>query len=326
MGLVPFDENKNSFTAKQVNGLLGDKSLPLYNELTVNALDSNYASPEYIAQTRGHQNLVNVIRLPCNRNVWKRLSRGERAGRRKGNNDNRGASAIYGAKYKLNNVGEWGLPPGKGAVFGVKLASGRNCTAKIDTWEEMMVRSKRGHYMKDKPFRLFRVRLLDAASGQGLFKRDMWLGAWGKRAGELEGEEIYWAYRNRYDAEHFFRFGKQRLLLDKYQTPDEGHLENWLEVVSLAYWLLWVGQKQAKHICPKWQRYGKQVKERRANGLKVSPSQVQVQMAGIISGFDQTPFLPKLKIKGKGRELGQTMPRRKRYPVLVKGKKKKKTE
>jgi hypothetical protein len=51
MRLIPAKENKNSFTAKQVNDLLGNKKLPFGQELTVNALDSNYASPEYIANT-----------------------------------------------------------------------------------------------------------------------------------------------------------------------------------------------------------------------------------------------------------------------------------
>ena len=63
---------------------------------------------------------------------------------------------------------------------------------------------------------------------------------------ELSAEQIYWSYRNRYDIEHFFRFGKQRLLLDKYQTPDEEHLQNWMEVVNLAYWLLYIRKEEAK--------------------------------------------------------------------------------
>jgi DDE family transposase len=132
----------------------------------------------------------------------------------------------------------------------------------------------------------------------------MWLGLLGERRRELSGEEIYWAYRNRYDIEHFFRFGKQRLLLDKFQTPDEEHLQNWLEVVSLSYWLLWPAVEAAGYECPKWQKYDKNLKKRRENGLAPSPSQVQQQIERIILGFEQDPFLPKLQIKGKGRQRG----------------------
>jgi len=57
---------------------------------------------------------------------------------------------------------------------------------------------------------------------------------------------------------------------------------------------------------------------------EVTPSQVQNQMAGIILGFEQEPFKPKLQIKGKGRQVGQTQPKREQYPVNKKKKKRKK--
>lgn len=58
MRLILLAQNKNSFTARQVNDLLNNKELPFGDELTVNALDSNYSSPEYIAQTHDQANLV----------------------------------------------------------------------------------------------------------------------------------------------------------------------------------------------------------------------------------------------------------------------------
>ncbi|MFT5165482.1 MAG: hypothetical protein ACI8P3_000709 [Saprospiraceae bacterium] len=141
---------------------------------------------------------------------------------------------------------------------------------------------------------------------------------------ELSAEQIYWSYRNRYDIEHFFRFGKQRLLLDKYQTPDEEHLQNWMKVVNLSYWLLYVGKQEARHDCQKWQHYDKSYKNRVTHDMKVTPSQVQQQMTRIILGFEQNPFLPKAQIKGKGRQLGGTQPKREKCPVLTKKKKRKK--
>ncbi|MCB9053347.1 MAG: hypothetical protein H6556_28250 [Lewinellaceae bacterium] len=59
--------------------------------------------------------------------------------------------------------------------------------------------------MKDKPFRLVSVRLLDAQTKEPIFKRRMWLGVWGQRAEELTLEEVYWAYRQRFDIEHFLK-------------------------------------------------------------------------------------------------------------------------
>lgn len=324
MRLVPYGENKNSFTAGQVNDLVDNKGLPFHKELTVNTLDSSYCSPEYVVGTHGQANLVNIIRMPSNRNVWKQLSGQEVAGRRADNSDNRGANSVYGTLYKLKEVDKWEMKADVQTRFGIKLGNGGTCTVNVEIWEDMMVRTQRGRSMKDKPFRLVRVRLLDAGTGRPLFKKCMWLCVWGDRRMELGAEEIYWAYRNRYDIEHFFRFGKQKLLLDKYQTPDEDHFQNWMEVVNLAYWLLFVGRKEARHTCRKWQQYDENYKNRVDYEMDVTPSQVQLQLSGIILGFGQGPFLPKPQIKGKGRQLGDTLPKRKKYPVLRKKKKRKK--
>jgi len=325
MRLVPFKENKNSFTARQVNDLLENKGLPFHEELTVNALDSNYSSPEYIGATHHQDNLVNIIRLASNRNVWKQLTAEEVKAKRAANKDNRGADSVYGEELKLNQVAEWGgANRDEKMVYGTLLANGKRALVQVEIWEDMLIRTQRGHNMKDKPFRLVRIQLLDAQTGQAIFKKSMWLGVWGKRRKELGAEEISWAYRNRYDIEHFFRFGKQRLLLDKFQTPDEEHLQNWMEVVSLAYWLLFIGKDEARHTCRKWQQYDKNYQQRIKYDLNVSPSQVQLQMSSIILGFEQNPFLPKPRIKGKGRKAGYKCTERKLYPVLKKKKKTKK--
>ena len=322
MRLVPYGENKNSFTAKQVNDLLDNKALPIYNSLTVNALDSNYSNPEYISATHHQLDLVNVIRLASNRNVWNQQSQQEVEARRKANQDKRGANIVYGEKFKLNESEKWGAAAlTKQSRFCTKLANGKKIIVEVKTWENRMLRSKRGHNMKDKPFDLISIELFDASTGLALFKKKMWLGVWGTRRKELTEEEIYWAYRNRYDIEHFFRFGKQKLLLDKFQTPDEEHLQNWAEVVSLAYWLLFAGKQSAKHQSRKWQEYDKNHKKRIKHNLKVTPSQVQLQMASIILGFEQSPFLPKVQIKGKGRQKGHKQPKRMRFAVLKKQKK-----
>jgi len=251
MRLVPFEVNKNSFTAQQVNDLLENPDTPLHNQLTVNTLDSNYCSPEYIAQTYHHKNLVNIIRIPSNRNVWKQMSKEEVINKRAANDDNRGANSVYGQVYKLSQSDKWNLEANDQTEFGIKLSNGKTCLVQVKRWKDMLIRSKRGHSMKDKPFDLVNIRLTDGQTGQPLFKKQMWLCVFGQRRTELNLEEIYWAYRNRYDIEHFFRFGKQKLLLDKYQTPIEENLGNWMEVVKLTYWLLFVGKQQAKHQCCK---------------------------------------------------------------------------
>jgi hypothetical protein len=63
--------------------------------------------------------------------------------------------------------------------------------------------------------------------GEALFQKQHWLIVMGARRAELSLLDIYPSYLQRYDLEHFFRFGKQKVLLDKFQTPDDKHEENW---------------------------------------------------------------------------------------------------
>ena len=309
------------FAARQVGDLLNNEQLPFGQHLTVNASDRYYGSPEYIAPLYEQPNLVNTIRLANNRAVWKALTDQELKQRRADNADNRGANAVYGEKYKLSEVEQWELPADEETTFGVALANGRRVLVQVQAWDNMMIRTKRGMNMKDKPFRLASVRLLDPETNEPIFKRRMWLGVWGQRAGEMSLEELYWAYRQRFDVEHFLRFGKQGLLMDSFQTPDVEHLDNWMEIVSLAYWLLWVAKEEAKPIVHKWQQYEKRYKQRLGHGLPASPSEVRRYIEFIILSFDQEPFFPKVQIKSKGRQEGDIQPKRKLYKVVRKGKK-----
>jgi hypothetical protein len=325
MRLIPFEENHNRFTATQINDLFDNETLPFGQALSVNALDSKYASAEYIGHTHRQKSLVNIIRLASNRNVWKGLSESEQKTRRANNSDNRGTPAIYGQKYKLSEARDWDLAPDHTDSFETTLAKGRKVSVEICIWEEMMLRSKRGVNMKDKKSRLAKVELIDSQSGEVIFQRPMWLSIWGERKAELSAAEIYWAYRSRFDIEHFFRFGKQRLLLDHFQTPEPNTWQNWIEVVNLAYWLLWVAKDEASHHpTKKWQQYNPAFKARKKENLHPSPSVVQQQMQTIILAFEKAPFLPKLQIKGKGRKQGTIFPKREPFPVRKKAKKKKK--
>ena len=124
------------------------------------ALDSSYCSPEYVVDTYGQSNLVNIIRMPSNRNVWKQLSSEQVAEKRADNEDNRGANSVYGTLYKLKEVDSWEMQADVQTKFGIKLRNGKRCIVSIEIWEDMMVRTQRGKSMKDKPFRLVRICLL----------------------------------------------------------------------------------------------------------------------------------------------------------------------
>ena len=318
---VPTGVNKGSFAAQQVSDLLENPDTPLHNQLVVNALDRLYGTPEYVVGTHDQAQLVNVIRLKNNRNVWRQLSPQQVEERRQNNADQRGANAVFGEKHQLRKANQWEIPADEEIEFGVQLGNGKQVLVRMQEYKNMLIRSKRGNSMKKKPFRLISVQLIDPLTDEPLFKRRMWLAVWGERQMELSLEQSYWVYRNRFDIEHYFRFGKQRLLMDDYQTPEVEHQDNWMEIVGLAYWLLWAARPEAVPCVYKWQKYDPYYKNRVENRLPPTPSEVQRQLKRIILTFEQTPFYPKLQIKGKGREKGQTQPKRKRHKVVYKGKK-----
>jgi hypothetical protein len=287
---VALSENKNKFTAIQVKEVLegiGAKGL------VVNCLDSNYHSPEYIAPTANVPNLVNIICISCSRNVW-----GRAADKKGKGGETRGAKSIYGAKYKLSEA---------------------------QSWDNRKIRTKRGHSMKEHSARLIRIEMLDH-DRKPFHHRALWLTVWGKRRGELSLKNIFLAYRNRFDIEHFFRFAKQRLLLNSYQTADLQHSENWLKIVQLSYWLLWIAQEELraeKLKTPKWQQYLPLEKQRVEKAGALSPTQVQKNIGIIFSTFDKAPFLPKVSKNKTGRKPNEKQPKRNRYLINFKTKKKK---
>ena len=90
---------------------------------------------------------------------------------------------------------------------------------------------------------------------------------------ELSLEDCYEAYRQRYDLEHLFRFGKQKLLMTSYLTPDVKHEENWslvpwisnpglasdrlprFKLTMIAYVNLWAARNLAVVLPREWEQY-----------------------------------------------------------------------
>ncbi|KAF3886748.1 MULTISPECIES: hypothetical protein [Nostocales] len=97
----------------------------------------------------------------------------------------------------------------------------------------LLSKNKLKEKMYRHPFTLLRIHVTDDTS-QSLWK-PMWLIVIGQRREEISPLIAYQTYRQRYDIEHFNRFGKQRLLMSEFQTPEVKHEENWIRLVLLAY-------------------------------------------------------------------------------------------
>ena len=127
-------------------------------------------------------------------------------------------------------------------------------TVELTQWNALLLRGSNDFSSNQHPINVVRV-LVKNMEGKPVFKRPLWIGVMGKRREEVSIEEAYHNYSQRYDIEHFFRFGKQNLLIDAYQTPDIEHEKLWWQFAPLAYVQLYLAA-QLGELSPKpWERY-----------------------------------------------------------------------
>jgi hypothetical protein len=120
--------------------------------------------------------------------------------------------------------------------------------------------------------------------------------------------------------EHFFRFGKQRLLMASYQTPEVQHEENWWQIAQLAYVQLWLARYLAEVMPRPWERYLPQFQTGVYNSVnqEASPSMVQRDFGRIIQEIGTPAKAPKPRGKSPGRTKGDQQKPRKRRKVIKK--------
>jgi hypothetical protein len=283
-------ETANQVALAQIQTLLSEATLPFQNDLCVQVEDSGYSGVPFLGPVAALANLVSVIRLASNRVVYYPPPRSELA-------PTAGHPTWYGLRFALNDVATWG-PPDQTAHTTFTTRHGQTYTVQLQGWTNMRVRGAKGVAMHLHPFTLVRARGVDAA-GQPIHKRAMWLLVIGPRRAELSLVEIWEAYRQRYDLEHFFRFGKQRLLLTAGQTPDVRRAENWWQIVQLAYAQLWLAQPLAPALPRPWERYLPAA----APG-SASPATVQRDFGRIIAAVGTPAQAPKPRGITPGRVKG----------------------
>jgi hypothetical protein len=304
---VPSEEKATSVGAEQIDAVMKDERLPFHEALCLHVGDSRYGTVAYLGPVavQGHKNLVNIVRSAGNRVFYRQPPPVE-------GECGQGHPTWYGERFSLKDSSTWGEPD---AVEETALTTrkGRVYQVRLEGWHNLLMRGKKSLPMHKQPFTLIRVRVLDE-KGHPVFKRTLWLIVVGERHNELSLVEAWEAYRQRYDVEHYFRFGKQRLLMAAYQTPDVAHEENWMQIVALAAVQLWLARHLAEAMPRPWERYLPEAERKTA-----SPSTVQRDFGRIIRQVGTPAEPPKPRGKSPGRAKGARQPRRKRHPVIKKG-------
>jgi hypothetical protein len=307
MARVTSQENKELVGAKQVAAILKDEELPFGKTLCVEVVDSAYSKPAYLNANRDQANLVTIARARGTRTFYREPTAEAET------KDEKGHPTWYGAPFCLKASQTWGVPD---EVAETTFTSQRKVTYRVEiqAWHNLLMRGKKDIPMQQHPFTLVKIRWYNP-QGEALYQKPLWLIVMGDRRAELTLLDIHQSYLQRYDLEHFFRFGKQKLLLDKFQTPDDQHEGNWWRLVALAYLQLWAAKDLVTQLPRPWERNLPAV----VNKL-VTPAAAQRDMGRIIRQIGTLSPAPKPRGKSPGRPKGVVLAPRERHAVVKKAK------
>lgn len=292
--------------AQQVETLLEEPTLPFSHDLCVQVVDSAYSAVSFLSRVARHPHLVTIARLRGNRTLYRMpLPPPE-------DSPQRGHPTWYGPAFPLGDPTRWD-PPDQVAQTSYTTRRGQTYTVHLEGWHNLLMRGSRQGAMHRHPFTLMRCRVVDT-EGKPVFQHPLWLLVMGPRRQELSLRDAWQAYGQRYDLEPFFRFGKQRLLLTAYQTPQVEHEENWWQIVPLAYVQLWLARALAQALPRPWERSVPS-----GPVAIASPPTVQRDFGRIIRQIGTPAEAPQPRGKSPGRVSGQRPRGRTRQPVLKKG-------
>jgi hypothetical protein len=302
---VPSQANKEQMGAKQLGELLENEDLSFGEAFCVEVADSAYSKPAYLSANRKHANLVTIARARGTRVFYRQPAPEEQPAEK-------GHPTWYGKPFHLKEPETWDAPD---QVVETTFISHKQVTYRVEiqAWHDLVMRGKKACPMRQHPFTLVKTRWYNQ-QGETLFQKPLWLIVMGERRMELSLLDIYQAYLQRYDLEHFFRFGKQKLLLDKFQTPDDQHEEHWWRLVALAYLQLRVAKDVASHLPRPWEQYLPVPVDKHP-----TPAMVLRDMSRIIRQIGTPAPAPKLRGKSPGRRKGAKFAPRIRQPVMKKG-------
>ena len=306
---VKTSEDKELVGSGQINTLLSDPKFPFGDSFCVDVADSSYSKPTRLYSKRQHPKLVSITRLRGNRVLYQQfLPEAETVSL------GAGRPQQYGERFALGESDTWHQPD-EGVTLFDKSRRGKQYRIEIKAWHNMLMPGKNKPYripMYRYPFTLVQVVRYDE-KGDLACKRPMWLLAIGECRHELSAREIYQAYGQRYDLEHFFRFGKQKMLLDSFQTPEDVREETWWQLVHLAYAQLWMARHVANCLPKPWERNLPAMKKK-----LLSPTLVQRDFGRIIRQIGTPAQPPKPRFNSSGRPKGMNLPPRPWQKVVVK--------
>lgn len=273
------------------------------NQLCVNVADAAYSNRQWIVNvnTKKLSHVIHIARLRGNRVLYRQPLPLE--GARK-----RGRPKIYGEVFRLSDP----PVPDQEEKFSNITKRGKVQCIHVSRWYNLLTRGKKNQHMEKYPFDVVRVQVFNE-EGKSIYKKPLWIMVTGKRRAELSLKQVREGYGQRYDIEHYFRFGKQKLLATRSQTPVTKHEENWWWITTLAYTMLYHSRTLAVEIRYPWEN-------RKITVLTqtLPATQVQRDYNRIIREIGTPASIPKPRGKSPGRQYGAIVPKRHAQEVIRK--------
>jgi hypothetical protein len=197
----------------------------------------------------------------------------------------RGRPQVYGEELLLQDPSE----PDLEEITTMITRRGKECQVLLQRWNDVIMQGSKEERTHEHPFDLLKVTVTDK-KGKPVYRRPLWVIIVGARRREVRSKDAHIAYGRRYDIEHFFRFGKQRLLLVNSQTCETHHEESWHWIGLLAYNMLYHARFLASAVRYPWEKKKIQV----LSSIE-RPSQVQrdyrriIREIGTPAPYSQTP-------------------------------------
>lgn len=217
-------ENKFDSSVSQITPILN--KVPK-ESLAVCIGDSAYCCNKFIHPLSKHKHAVTITRVRSNKVIFTKYA---------GEQKSIGRERKYGDKHKLTKSD---LPAADSVTtLEGKTSRGKIQKVKIFLYKNYISRGSKDYKMSDVPADFVCIEVFKE-DGTRKYDRNLWLEVVGDKKEELSLEDIYCAYKQRFNIEHFFKFGKSKLLMDKLQTTDPKKEEDFMLFGMIAYHLLY---------------------------------------------------------------------------------------
>lgn len=290
---VATTENDTVVGVEQWTNIINDEKNQLKDKTSVGVFDSAYSNAYAMSrcvETKS-ANSIFIARIRGDR-VLMRASVIESKGRR-------GRPSIFDIQnpFKLKDNDTWGKPTASKEIDW-QTKKGKKHSVQITMWDNLRMRGHKDAQIQHTPLTLVRITVSDK-DGKAIYKNPLWLIMVGNWPIDWFIERYWYFYCARFDIEHYFRFGKQRLLMSSFQTPETSNEENWMTFVMIAYHQLYHARIIARNLPNDWER------NKVSNDEALPPSRVQRDMPRLLQELPTITTEVKPRGIPKGRKVGE---------------------